>query len=922
MIYRNWKNPLKKGLLIFVAIVTSLSETYAADSGKILINEFMAINNTNLADTDGEYSDWIELYNPGTSDVNLNGWYITDNPDNLPKWQFPDVTISAGGYFVIFASEKNYSAATELHTNFKLSGSGEYLALIEPDGITFSSSFSPGYPYQQKDVSYGLYNGVYTYMDTPTPNAANTAGSSVFAPQFDVERGFFESSFNITLSSVDSNYDIYYTTDGTIPSASTGTKYSSPFAITTTTVLSAICVDKTTSDMSVVVTNTYLFIDDILNQPSNPSGYPSEWGPFIYAPGNAPADYEMDPEVCTTANKDKLINALKSIPTVSIVTNSGYLFSHDPDATLGGIYIYTGDTGFDIKNSLGSDWERPVSIEYFNDSTSLSFQINCGLRLHGGNSRKPDNSPKHSFRASFRSDYGPTKLNFNLFNEKSATNEFNSLVFRAGYNYSWVKNDPLKQTVGADYMKDPFAKNTMLDMDRVAAHNKFVHLYLNGIYWGIYNISEKITNDFLESYLGGNEDDYEIVSDDGIFAGSGVDWSKVLSANNTGYSSNANYFEIQGENEDGTINSTYKNLVDVRNLIDYMITNFYMANTDWDHNNWYAGRNSVTNKYGFRFFAWDAETSMYDLNANIINENNENCPSEIYHKMKSNDEFKLYFADRIQKHFFNGGDLTPESASARYMKMANTINMAIMGESARWGDYRRDVSGGDKYDLYTREDYWLENVNYMQDTYFPNRTDIVLQQFKNAGLFPDLEAPIFSHYGGDITESVNVSISSSEGTIYYTTDDNDPREIGGAVAVGSASAYSSPLTITQDTIIKARVKSGNDWSPIVKVKFDYKGTATYITDNTLTSSGVVSSTAYPNPFSVSTNITYNLPADGVVNVSIVSIDGRIIAELYNGIASEGNNVISWTPNNQKGGIYFYVIHFNNETYTGKLIYKK
>ncbi|MBN2165298.1 MAG: chitobiase/beta-hexosaminidase C-terminal domain-containing protein [Marinilabiliaceae bacterium] len=908
------KNPLKKGLLIIV-LVTMHCFVFAADSGKIIINEVMAINNTTLADKDGEYSDWIELYNPGASAVNLSGWYLTDNPDNLPKWQFPGITIAAGGYLIIFASEKNYTdPLSELHTNFKLSGSGEYLSLLEPDGVTFSSSFGTGIPYQQADVSYGLYNSQYVYLTQPTPGLQNLSGSNIFLPKFSHERGFYDAQFSLTLSSVEAGYDIYYTTNGSIPTKSNGTKYSSPITISKTSVVSAVCINKSTSAVGPMGCNTYLFIDDILTQPNDPAGYPNKFS------STYPADYEMDPEICTTGNKTKLVEALKSIPSVSFVTSIDNLFSSSTDPYTGGIYYNSEKTT--------DEWERPASIEYIDITTGQSFQLNCGLRVHGGNSRKPGNSPKHGFRASFRSNYGPSKLNFNVFDEKSATNEFNNLVFRAGYNYSWIKNAPV-QCDGADYLKDPFAKNTQLDMDRVAAHNKFVHLYINGLYWGLYNISEKLNNDFMEAYMGGNEEDYDVVNDDGINAvtdGTWTAWKSLLDATSAGYSSIANYEKVQGRNADGSINTSYSNLLDVRNFIDYMIINYYMGNKDWDKNNWFAGRNRVTNEYGFRFYCWDTETSLLDLNENLLSMNNSSNPTGIHNKLKASDEYKLYFADRIQKHLFNGGALTPTSATDRYMKMATKIEKAIWGESARWGDYRRDVEpnmySSSDYELYNPDEHWTPNVNYMQNTYFPQRTDIVLEQFKNAGLFPDIDAPTFSHYGGDITESVSVSISSTEGTIYYTTNDSDPRLIGGSIAVGTSSEYSQPLIITQDTVIKARVKSGSDWSPIVRVKFDCKNGGTIsVQQQIYVSNSVIESSAYPNPFSVSTTIAWYQPEEGPVTVSIVNIDGRVIDELYYGTQNAGRNFVEWAPVNVTEGIYFYQIQYNSKIISDKILYK-
>ena len=464
-----------------------------SESRKILITEFMASNSNTIADEDGDYSDWLELYNANEETINLKGWFLTDKPNNSRKWKIPDITINPDEYLLIFASGKNRKDPSGvLHTNFKLSASGEFLAIVEPDGITISHSFGIVYPPQQQDLSYGLYLGQLVFFDQPTPGAENVLGDLVQAPQFSHTRGFYENAFQVTLSGTGNGIKIYYTINGTRPNAKTGILYSDPIRITTTTPLSVVAINEE-GVASEIISHSYLFIDDILNQPNNPPGYPSTWSPFKFSPGNAPADYEMDPDICQCPDyRDLMDDALLSIPTISIVTNIGYLFSHEKDDETGGIYIFTGNTG---EGGTGSDWERPASVEYYNPQTQEQFQINCGLRLHGGNSRVPEYSQKHSFRLSFRSQYGPSKLRYNFFEEPTAVNEFNALVLRAGYNYSWVKNNA-KQRMDAQYLQDPFAKNTQRALGQVSPHEKFVHLYLNGLYWGIYNVSEKVTNDF------------------------------------------------------------------------------------------------------------------------------------------------------------------------------------------------------------------------------------------------------------------------------------------------------------------------------------------------------------------------------------------------------------------------------------------
>lgn len=127
----------------------------------MIISEFLASNIRNLADEDGSFEDWIELYNNGSSPVNLDGWFLTDSSKDLRKWRLPATNINATSTLIVFASNKDRKApGRPLHTNFKLSPDGEYLALVKPDGLTTTTAFSPTFPSQAPDVSYGF--GVIT----------------------------------------------------------------------------------------------------------------------------------------------------------------------------------------------------------------------------------------------------------------------------------------------------------------------------------------------------------------------------------------------------------------------------------------------------------------------------------------------------------------------------------------------------------------------------------------------------------------------------------------------------------------------------------------------------------------------------------------------------------------------------------------
>ena len=786
---RNYKGGFSKGLIACLILFLSLTNIYRVQSQTLRINEFMALNQTTLMDEDGDYSDWIEIYNTSSSDVDLEDWSLTDDKNQSQKWVFPELTIGANDYLVLFASGKDRNdPANELHVNFKLSGAGEYFALFNPGGIAVSE-FDPFFPEQLIDISFGYYENTYVGLTEPTPGSSNEgSGAEILpAPAFNKKHGFYDTSFDLEISSGIQNTDIYYTTDGSFPAADNGTLYTSPININSTAIIRAVTV-MAGKDPSKVTTQTYLFPDDIINQPNDPPGYPAEWGPYTAIAGTAIADYEMDPEMMVDPGfADSVKEALLDIPTLSLVTDKNLLFSHVEDPDTGGIYIYTGPPippSIPPVFGVGDGWERPVSVEYFNAGDSNSFQIDCGLRIQGGHSRRPEKSPKHSFRLAFRSMYGPSKLNYPIFGDE-ATSSFNTIVLRAGFCNTWVHHGSSQRNM-AQYVRDPWSKDVLKEMGHVAGHGNFVHLYLNGLYWGLYNPTERIDRRFAVSYLNGDDEDYDVIKDYGdyheVVDGESTAWDNLVAMANAGLANNEYYQRILGNNPDGTPNPGYPNMIDIENFIDYMIINFYGSNTDWDGHNWAALRNRVEPGKGFKFICWDEEHILENVYTNVLGENNDECPSRLFQKLRENEVFLRLFANRVQKHCFNNGLLTPQRAADRWMTRINQVQKAVFGESARWGDYRRDVhqyQTSGPFDLYTKEDHWLPQLNFMNNTYFPDRTDAFINQLRNANLFPNIDAPVFMINGNPVSQNTIsvgdiLSMSSLEGTIYYTTDGNDP----------------------------------------------------------------------------------------------------------------------------------------------------
>jgi hypothetical protein len=712
--------------LLFICLMMLARKTNAQNES-LVISEFMASNSQTLMDEDGDYSDWIEIYNPSSEEVNVDGWYISDNSENLIKWIFPNKVIPSYGFLVVFASGKDKRTG-EFHTNFRLSRSGESLFLTKPDGKTMAS-FIDRYPPQETDISYSLIDTVWSFAQA-TPGQTNSIGDYLNPPAFSVSHGFFTQPFSLTISNITDD-NIIYTLDGSKPEAQNGLTYKDPLMIDSTTTIRAAAIAG--DQLSNTTTSTYIFPEAVLKQPANPIGYPASWGSFSRIDGLAPADYEMDPDLTNHPDyKDLLTDALLSIPSLSIVTSIGNLFSHTVDPISGGIYIYNDPpTG-----GLGENWERPVSVEYLDPKGNTGFRVNCGIRIHGGHSRVKEKCPKQSFRLVFRDEFGgPSVLKYKIFYDLN-NDEFNSIVLSARFNHSWLHWDTNQRNV-AQYIRDSWAKDTWKKMGHTAASNKFVHLYINGLYWGLYNISERMDDDFMVDHLGGEKDDWDVIKDYAEVAEGNKDaWNTMMDMSTEGLSDAESYYRIQGKNAHGELDESLEAFLDVENLIDYMLLNFYAGNLDWDHHNWAAARNRVNPGKGFQFFPWDSERIFYKTTNNVVDELNEDKPSFLYSQLRKNPLFRIQFAQRANELLGAGGLLSPDSVKVVWMKRSKEVELAVIAESARWGDYRRDMHQhkDGPYDLYTKKDHWDVEQERLLNDYFPRRSQIVLDQLKEIGL--------------------------------------------------------------------------------------------------------------------------------------------------------------------------------------------
>lgn len=761
----------------------------------IRINEFLSSNvdENGLKDEDGELQDWIELHNAGATAANLDGWVLTDDRDDPERWVFPAVSIDPGAYLVVFASGKDRRPAgggARLHTNFKLSPSGEYLALLSAESSRSRvSEFTPSFPEQRNDHSFGVDDtGQLGYFRTPTPggpNGRNLLQGVVPPPQVSVPRGWLEAPAAVEITSAVPDTVLRYTTDGSEPTEVHGETYSSPLQISKTTVL-RVAGFKANYLPSLVSTHTYLFVDDVLRQPNDPSGFPagpSAWNGF-------PSDYELDPEIVQdAAYRGVLEEALLELPVLSIVCRTGDLFD-----AVNGIYTHP--------LNRGPAWERPCSVEFIPADSSVGFQVDAGVQIQGNASREPQKQPKHQLRLVFKGDYGPKRLEFPLFPD-SPVDRFDTLVLRADFNFSWLHWNP-HQRVRAQRTRDAWAKDTLRAMGGLSTHNRYVHLFLNGLYWGVYDPSERPDGAFAASSLGGEKELYDVINEGEVVDGGRAAYDRMLSLGNLATASG--YQDMQRH-------------LDLPQFIDYMLLHFYFGHQDWGQNkNWYAFRPKDGSR-GFFYVPWDCEMILDELNHNRVS--SSDTPSGLHTKLMANPEYRLAFADRVHKHLFNGGALTPEVVQSNWLKRARQVERAVVAESARWGDYRRDVhpfqSG--PYELYTRDNHWRAEQNRLLTEYFPRRTSILLGQLHASGLYPETAPPAVSQFGGRVRKGFAVSLDAPAGTIYFTLDGTDPRQpFTGGIAL-EARNYGAPIVLNESVRLRARTFHQDAWSPLVEGDF-------------------------------------------------------------------------------------------------------
>ena len=495
-----------------------------APHGDLRITEFLADNNGGHLDEDGEDSDWIEITNVGVSAADLAGWHLTDDLADLTKWTFPTQALASGARIVVFASDKDRAVpGSELHTNFKLTASGEPLALVQPD-LTISSAYQPTFPQQLENISYGLRDSAAEegYFSPPTPGAPNGDTFASLSPvEFSEPRGLKSAPFSLILSHPEPGASLLYTLDGDDPSLS-GTPYVAPIPITATTIVRAVATKPVHTD-SPPVTFSYLFPADVLIQSDSGAvgkGFHPQWieddGTNWNLGGTRPgAWYGMDQVVLGQHTNQELLDGLAALPSVSLTLPEEDWFGNGDVGETPGIYCNSFDAG--------DFWDRPGSAEWIDPSGGPEFQVNCGIAIQGGSSTNLAIRNQLSIAMKFREELGVSKLPFAAFGDRGLQ-EYDLLILDAGSQLSPNGPGGANQKVHAMGLRDQFMSDLQHEFGALSPAGTFVHLYLNGLYWGVYNLHERIDDNHSSAYQGGEPEEYDWIREGQVREGNGNDW--------------------------------------------------------------------------------------------------------------------------------------------------------------------------------------------------------------------------------------------------------------------------------------------------------------------------------------------------------------------------------------------------------------
>ncbi|HEY8403944.1 MAG TPA: CotH kinase family protein [Flavobacteriales bacterium] len=591
------------GIGAFIALLWS-SSLHA----QIVINEVCSSNTYSLYDEDGSASDWIELYNTSGEAVSLQGWGLSDKSNAQPKWVFQQGSIAPYGYFIVFASDKNRQSTTRPHTNFKISQGEEVVYLYNPQGVIVSMSDPRFIPSNHTLGRIPDGSGLLYHLKNPTPGSSNNSAHIVVDQPtaelvFSHTAGVYTAAFSLSISCNQPNAEIRYTLDGSEPTRNSPV-YTGTIYVHNTATESPVLASIPTSD-------TW----------KHPKG--SVNGAFVVRAQAFDGPVPISHIHTHTFFVEEDFTNRYGFPILSITAEKEDFFSDEK-----GIYV-RGPGQWPNWSHHGDQWERPIHLEYFVNGTRV-LQQNIGARIHGRSSRA---YPQKSIRLVADKDYGSAQINYPFFGEDGASS-FKRLIVRTP-----------DRMFNQSYFVDPLTYEIARNMDIDGQDYQPVIVFINGEYWGIHQLRERLDKHYLATHYNVNPDNVDILDFDRqltIVEGNMNAWNELQAyLLSHDLSNSENYAEVASK-------------VDIDNLLDYLIVQLFFANNDFPINNQKLWRERKEGAK-WRFFYFDGDDSMnqrhYNPLAYYLSGRNYGDPlSILFSSLLKNEGFRQQFGARFVYH--------------------------------------------------------------------------------------------------------------------------------------------------------------------------------------------------------------------------------------------------------------------------------
>jgi len=659
-------------------------------SAQLFINEAMSSNNTALADNAGEFDDWIEIYNSGATAVNLATYFISDDPLNPQKWLIPSSnateTTVPAGGFLILWADQDITQGAH-HIGFKISSLGETIVLTNPDGTTQTDLLVV--PSSLSDHSHGrLPDGGMNTVDffPSSPGASNNATLPTAAKPVLSPSGGAFSAVQTITISGPAGASIYYTLDGSDPGTS-DFLYNGSFSVGGTTVVRAVAVQVGYNN-SLIETQAY-----------------------------AIGESTNIPMVFLTTDPDNLFDDTNGI------------YCDGTNGTLGGCGVTT------LVNYY-QDWERPGNVTLIEEDGTVGFNKNMLVEVSGGCTR---HLAKKSLNLKFDNNPDGDEINYKLFDTKDALT-YSGFKLRNFGNWCWTRRID-------DGLLHKLMENE-IDLDMQSS--RLASVYINGNYWGVYNIRDRTNKNFMKTHHPKvDEDNLDFIKSakgrlQDVKQGDTVDYDNLVTFmlnNDLSIQSNYDYFKSQ---------------VDVTSNINYALSHIYYNARDWPGNNSIVYKEKIAGAK-WRFISFDLDSYLTDplglhlfdyfylQGSDVPGWKQDEPISTIYKRPMNNAEYKAEYFQKMRtlmETIWNPSNVLPI-----FNQLKNEMSLEIQSDLNRW---ENDFTYGywldaNRYDLAT----WQTNVDDIYD-FFVTRPSIIL---------PAVES--FLGSPGDFTLTFNTSASTN-----------------------------------------------------------------------------------------------------------------------------------------------------------------